>query len=211
MIVKIDRKVRDRKIRESDILDAAEKVFAERGFFKTTIHDIAKEAQYAVGTIYLYFKDKEELYCTLIENKSRDLIEFVKKEVNDINGSYEKLLGLVEAQLNYLKKNEDFFRIYFSERSSIQCGEKNKLSRNRIIENYMGYIDYIALIIKKAQEEGVVRRDFDSKRIAYTLSSVLNSNILPTWFNQGSVQGEDMKELAGYILDVYLNGVGIKK
>jgi AcrR family transcriptional regulator len=60
----LDRKERDRRLRESDILKAAEHVFATKGYHKAAISDIAQEAQYAVGTIYLYFKNKQELYLT---------------------------------------------------------------------------------------------------------------------------------------------------
>ena len=68
-MVPLTRKERDRQLREQDILRAAEHVFATQGYHQATLQDIAKEAQYATGTIYLYFKDKEVLYLALLERK----------------------------------------------------------------------------------------------------------------------------------------------
>ncbi len=59
------RRERERARRAQDILAAAERVFAVHGFDATTIEQIAQEAEYAVGTIYLYFKDKQALYAAL--------------------------------------------------------------------------------------------------------------------------------------------------
>lgn len=59
-----NRKERDLLLRKTDILKAAERVFALKGYDKATIQDIAKEAEYAPGTLYLYFKDKWSLFLT---------------------------------------------------------------------------------------------------------------------------------------------------
>ena len=64
-----NRKERDRQLRRTDILRASEHVFAQKGYDNATMQDIAKEAQYATGTVYLYFKDKEALYFSLLEEK----------------------------------------------------------------------------------------------------------------------------------------------
>jgi len=55
----LSRKERDRRLRQEDILKTAEHIFAIKGYHEASIQDIAKEAQYAVGTVYLYFKTKK--------------------------------------------------------------------------------------------------------------------------------------------------------
>jgi len=81
----LTRKERDRQLRRSDILDAAGRIFARSGFENATIQDIAKEAQYAAGTVYLYFKDKESLYFSLLEEKLADIISLVKKKTSTVS------------------------------------------------------------------------------------------------------------------------------
>ena len=99
-----DRKERDKLLRQSDILKAAEHVFATKGYHKATIQDIAEEAQYAVGTIYLHFKDKEVLYLDLIERKMANLISEVKKEVNKTKDAKEKSVIIIIVDLFFEKK-----------------------------------------------------------------------------------------------------------
>ena len=109
----LPRKARDRLLRRTDILKAATRVFAEKGYHNATMSDIAKNAEYAVGTIYLYFKDKQDLYLALTEEKIDELIRRVKEKTNQADTALDKIRALIEEELSYFEENEDFFRIYF--------------------------------------------------------------------------------------------------
>ena len=113
-MVPLTRKERDRQLRQQDILKGAEHVFAVKGFHNATIQDIARDAQYATGTIYLYFKDKEALYLALLEKKIRSMLSLIQEKVARVSGTPEKIRALVEEQLAYFAENQDFFSIYFS-------------------------------------------------------------------------------------------------
>jgi AcrR family transcriptional regulator len=204
----LDRKERDRQLREADILRAAEHIFATKGHYKATISDIAKEAQYAVGTIYLYFKNKQRLYLILIEKKVQDLISTVKEKVNQVNEAREKIRVLVEQQLSYFEENEDFFRIYFSERGGLRWTIKDKISRSAVDE-FLKYLDYIAELIKLAQREGAIKKELDAKRTAYLLASMMNATVFP-WLREEPRQKERLKGLSKYVLEVFFEGVGKK-
>ncbi|MBN1870997.1 MAG: TetR/AcrR family transcriptional regulator [Candidatus Omnitrophica bacterium] len=202
----MDRKERDKQLRRTDILKAAERVFATKGYHKTTISDIAEEAQYAVGTLYIYFKDKPTLYLTLIEKKSKDLIATVKEKVNQISDIKEKIRVLVETQLSYFKENEDFFRIYFSEREGVRWTIKDKISRTAV-ETFLKYIDYIAELVKNAQLKGIIKKKLDSKQVAYILAAMMNAVIMP-WLREQSLERKEIKDLSGFILEIFYDGVG---
>ncbi|MDD3275094.1 MAG: helix-turn-helix domain containing protein, partial [Candidatus Omnitrophica bacterium] len=83
-MIALSRKERDRKLRRADILKAAEHLFALKGYHKATIRDIAKEAQYATGTVYLHFKDKGDLYLALLEGRIKDLLGLFKEGVSSL-------------------------------------------------------------------------------------------------------------------------------
>jgi AcrR family transcriptional regulator len=204
----LDRKERDRRLRESDILKAAEHVFATKGYHKAAISDIAQEAQYAVGTIYLYFKNKQELYLTLVEKKAQNLISNVKEKVGQVNGAKEKIKVLVEQQLSYFEENEDFFRIYFSERGGLRWTIKDKISR-QAVDKFLKYLDYIAGLIKEAQHQGIINKQLEAKRIAYLLASMMNAAVFP-WLKEESRQKEKLKGLSTFVLDVFYKGVSVK-
>lgn len=211
----LSRKERDRRLRRDDILRAAEHIFAIKGYHKASIQDIAKEAQYAVGTVYLYFKDKEALYITLFEEKAQGLFLWVRDKVSQAPGSKEKIRVLIEEQLSYFESNGDFFKIYFSERVNYRWIIKDRISQ-KTAERFLRHIDYIASLMKAAQEEGVIRSDISAKRTAHVLASMINATIFP-WLRQEAGKGapaarsggngKSLKEMSGFILDLFFNGV----
>lgn len=205
----VDRKERDKNLRQSDILNAAEYVFATKGYHNSTIADIAKAAQYAVGTIYIYFKDKNELYLTLIEKKTKDLMAKVKKNTENVATPYEKLKIFIKTQLEYFEENENFFRIYFSERNASRWTIKDRMSQNAI-GIYLKMLDFVTDIIKEAQKGSLIKKSFDSKMLAYMLSGMVRSIILPRLI-LGTPKKENVDELTDFALEVFMNGAGERK
>ena len=93
-----ERKQRERERRRQQIIVAAKRVFSERGFSKTTMEDIAREAELSPGTLYLYFKNKDELYASLslrILQYMNIRLEDVKKEKN--SNPEQKIASIKEA------------------------------------------------------------------------------------------------------------------
>ncbi len=108
----LSRRERDRLLRKADILRAAEHVFALKGYYEATMHDIAKEAQYATGTVYLYFKDKDALYLSLVEEKYKDLLSILRQETSKAKTAREKIEIFVYEKLSFFERNQNFFRIF---------------------------------------------------------------------------------------------------
>jgi len=205
----LDRKERDKKLREADILKAAEHIFATKGYHNSAILDIAEEAQYAVGTIYLYFRNKQDLYLTLIERKTEELFTTIKEKVEKVNDPRAKIRVLVEEQLSYFEENEDFFRIYFSERGGLHWAIKDKISKSAV-DKFMKYLDYIAELITEGQREGVIKSQFDAKKMAYMLAGMMNAMIFP-WLRERSMANGRLKHLSEFVLEVFYEGIGANR
>ena len=171
--------------------------------------DIAKEAEYAVGTIYLYFKDKQALYHGLADEKTDELILRVKEKISKAKGALEKIRVLIQEELAYFEENQDFFRIDFSEGGVDRWAIKDKPSRSTV-EKFMKFLDYITGIVKIAQEENVIKNDLDPKRTAQLLSGMIKSVIIP-WLKDKPLKEESLKSLSGFILDIFINGAGKNK
>ena len=93
-----ERKEREKERRRQQIIVAAKRVFSEKGFNKATMEDIAQEAELSPGTLYLYFKNKEELYASL----SLRILQYLHIRVEHVNkeeglGAEQKLDALIEA------------------------------------------------------------------------------------------------------------------
>ncbi|MBL7131697.1 MAG: TetR/AcrR family transcriptional regulator [Candidatus Omnitrophica bacterium] len=204
----LGRKERDKLLRKADILKAAVRIFATKGYHKATMSDIAEEAQYAVGTLYLYFKNKGSLYITLIEEKVNELIATVKRKVGEIKSPRDKLKILIETQLSYFEENEDFFRIYFSERGELRWTIKDKIPK-QAMDKFLEYLDYITNLIKEAQKKRFIEKEFDPKRVAYILAGMMNATIIP-WLRERPLEKKGLKDLSTFVLNVFYKGVGTR-
>lgn len=109
------RRERDRALRENDLLNAAEALFSEHGYFQTSMEDIARASGYATGTIYLYFKSKKRLYQTLLERKCRDHLEKLQAAAAPHDNPGDRLRALLRETFRYFRDDRSFFRIYIAE------------------------------------------------------------------------------------------------
>jgi len=203
----VDRKERDKLLRKADILKAAEYVFASKGYHEATIQDIAKEAQYGTGTVYLYFKDKNELYFSMLEEKIKSLSETVQDKVKDIKDIRKKLEAFIQESLVFFEQNQGFFRIYMLEKSTLQLIVGKKASESLASIGYL--TDYVEELVKTAQKQDVIRRDCDASEIADMLVSIASSIVIK-WTKAGSKNIGSLSDKAGSIISMFLDGVGRK-
>lgn len=95
-----ERRIRDRERRRQQILVAAKRVFSGRGYNKATMEEIAREAELSPGTIYLYFKNKDELYASLTLRVLQFLLIRLEQIQNDENLSHEGCLDALQQAFN---------------------------------------------------------------------------------------------------------------
>jgi AcrR family transcriptional regulator len=107
------------EFRCSEILQAARKVFAEKGFADATVDDIAEAAELAKGTLYLYFPSKRELYLAALKSGIAEMVERSQAAVAAAGGIREKLRVFMRTRLEEVERNRDFFKIYHSEFGNI--------------------------------------------------------------------------------------------
>ena len=107
-----ERKARERVQRETQILDAALQVFHEVGFAAATMDQIAERAELAKGTIYIYFKSKEELYYSLLAKGLDVLIELLEGMLNRSPSPGEFFRETARAFIVYYRDYTDYFRIF---------------------------------------------------------------------------------------------------
>jgi len=204
------RKERDRRIRRADILRAAERVFAAKGYYDATIQDIAKESEYAAGTIYLYFKDKEALYLFLFEEKIGDLVSLVREKVDGSPRIEDKINNLVRVQLSFFEENQDFFRIFVSEKGEFEVFTNCKITK-AVSGKFTQYLEYITGLIKRAQAEGMIRGDFESRQLAHMLVWMLSAAIIRWLKKMEPERRATLKDASDLIMDVFLNGTKKRK
>jgi TetR/AcrR family transcriptional regulator len=170
---KISRKEREYLAHREEILSAAEKVFAAKGFFPTTMSDIAREAEFGTGTLYKYFKSKEELYFTLIDEKVEEINRLVKSELSQKTSAIERIRKVLGLQLEFIEQNRDFFMIYISERNRFEWTVKDDLGKG-IHEKMVTYIDTLAEVMRQGVKEGEFK-SINPIDLAHALVGIVNS------------------------------------
>lgn len=93
------------------ILDAAIRVFSEHGYAKASMRTIAKAADISIGGLYLYFRNKEDLYLTLMKSRMGDFADKTMESVKDINDPAEAVSIFIAMSLNYAKKHRELILV----------------------------------------------------------------------------------------------------
>jgi len=199
-MIQLTRKERDKLLRRTDILRAAEHLFARKGYERATIQDIAEQAQYGAGTVYLYFKDKESLYHSLINEKISTMVSLIREKTAGIDDAGRKLEIFVTEVLDYFEKNHDFFRIFISERGKLQWELEMHSPKSPHIE----HLPFITDIIKEGQQQKLLRDDYSARQVAEIMVSVISSVIFD--YLKQKPGTKSLREMSGFILELFLNG-----
>lgn len=103
------------KPKKARIIEAAVDIFAQKGFHETTMKEIARAAGVGKGTLYIHFKNKDDLFSKVLDSGIEELAWFVKNRIQDLESPPEKLKKAIKAQLQYFKENEQFCVFAFRE------------------------------------------------------------------------------------------------
>jgi AcrR family transcriptional regulator len=198
---KISRKEREYLAHREEILSAAEKVFAAKGFFPTTMSDIAREAEFGTGTLYKYFKSKEDLYFTLIDEKVEEINHLVKAELSQKTLAVERIKKVLGLQFEFFEQNRDFLRIYISERNRFEWTVKDDLGKG-IHEKMVTYIDILAGVMRQGVKEGEFK-SMNPMDLAHALVGIVNSFIFE-WLI--SPQPYPLISKLDTVLEIFLGG-----
>jgi len=155
ILIQMNRRERERHWRRQYILSVAEKLFAKNGFYRTGITEIAKASEFGIGTVYQFFKNKEEIYATLVGRRFDNLFELIKEATSKAGTPTEMIKALIKTKLYFFQKNYDFLKIFISEHGEVFVHVREDW-RRELRKKYHAYIDFVAKIV----EEGIKKGEF---------------------------------------------------
>jgi AcrR family transcriptional regulator len=106
------RKQREKGEMRQLILEAAKKIFLEKGFEQASIRNIAEEIEYSPGTIYLYFKEKDEIFHALHQEGFKKLLEYMAP-LQFVTEPFERLKAMGRVYMDFAMNNKDFYDLMF--------------------------------------------------------------------------------------------------
>ena len=182
------------------ILKAAVKVFAKNGFYATRVSEIAKAAGVADGTIYLYFKNKDDVLITIFEDGIQQLLAILR-EVAAAEEPFEaRIKRIIELQLGLLEDQRDLAEVI-----TVNLRQSSTLLKQYAAPLFMEYIDVIAGLIREGQKQGAFRKDVNARVAARSLFGALDA-ILLTWA-LGEADPASLRKAASHCASLFLDGL----
>lgn len=199
------RKERENELKKSEILKAAERVFATGGYHGTTMAQISQASEYPLGTIYKFFAGKEQIYHDLVFTKGLELgdilIEITKN--HDARPS-QRLMDSLRACADFCQGNQNFIRIYVSERSNID-GALTPSLNNKINKLHRRLI----ALFQDLFEEGIEKKEFKpypSHQMAVMFTGLMTS-IAWFWVTEEAGAPDALGAFIKTVLDIFTHGI----
>lgn len=187
--------------RIASIQDATMRVIARKGMAAATMQEIAEEAGVAKGTIYLYFRDRDELVEKTFETAMEKLFVQIDEALDRDVSFDEKLRAVTAAQLAFFSHNREFFRLYLSLRMPEGTPAQQRRQQRTCHPRYRQRVDKLATVLKQAIERGELR-DVDADRLALFIIEGSTAVILERLTEKTSpAEDADVEFLVGLILD----------
>lgn len=182
------------------ILLAAVKVFAKNGFYATRVSEVAKAAGVADGTIYLYFRSKDEILLSLFEDRVEKLLSHMKIELAKAPNAPMKFRRVIELQLGLLEGERDLAEVI-----TVILRQSTKLLKEFAAPKFTSYLDAIAAVVADGQADGDFRKDVSPHLVARATFGALDGIAL-TWALGRAEQGALVRS-ARQLADVMLRGL----
>jgi TetR/AcrR family fatty acid metabolism transcriptional regulator len=136
------------------IIDAAVRVFARNGYYNSRVSDIARVAGIASGTIYLYFKTKDEILVSLFREKMAAWVAFVRAEIASEADAVAKIRRLVALHFSVLEKDPALAEVV-----QVELRQGHKFFRGASAHEVSAYFELIGSVLEEGQAAGLIRRD----------------------------------------------------
>ena len=204
-----ERKEREREQRRNAILEAAEKIFFKKGIDSSTMDEVAEEAELSKGTLYLYFKSKEDIHFAIFQRGAEILIGMFNKAISTKNSGLENLLALGRTFIKFSGKHHDYFTLFIA----IQSSKMHLLNVEKdALEKYFKFQSPLSLVqtcVDQGIADGSLRADLDAASLGATLWSQM-LGVMAVIHNHDylfQILGISPEEILEAHLDVAENGI----
>jgi TetR/AcrR family transcriptional regulator len=171
---KLSRREREKLTQRQEMLDAALELFSEKGYHNVSMHEIAEKAEFAIGTLYKFFKNKEDLYKTLILDQSKIFRETLMKAIEEPDDEIEKLRNYVKAKSRLFMENVFIIRLYFAETRGASFNIKAGLD-TEIRQQYDQFLHTLTSVFESGMKRKQFQKIAEPHHLAVALDSITNA------------------------------------
>jgi len=189
------------------IIDAAVEVFAEKGFHQSRVTDIAALANVADGTIYLYFKSKEDLLLSVFEEKMDQLIAGANALLADIEDPMARLRELAHFHFRQVRDHRAVAEVL-----SVELRLSNKFLREYRPTKLWEYLDLFRSSMRQGQRMGLIRDDIDTFVVMWALFGAIDE-LGMQWvlLNRADKSRFELEAAADQVAEVFIRGLAVNR
>ena len=173
----LPRRERERLAQRQEMLSAALGLFSEKGFRHVSMQEIAEKSEFAIGTLYKFFRGKEDLYKALIREQVDTFEEALKLAIGGPDQEIEKLRNYVKTKGELFRSNVSMIRLYFAETQGASFNIKAGLD-SELRERYVNFLIILASIFESGMKRKRFRKIADPYSLAVALDSITNAFLL---------------------------------
>jgi TetR/AcrR family fatty acid metabolism transcriptional regulator len=181
------------------IIDAAVRVFARKGYFSSRVSDIAREAGIAAGTIYLYFRTKEDILITLFREKMAEFVSALWRAIAEERDAVAKVRRLVYMHFDILERHPELAEVV-----QVELRQGQKFFRGPATQEIAAYFALIASVLEEGVAAGHFRSDLPVKVATKMLFGAMDQ--MATSWVLGK-RGYRLVDTTGAVADLFLQGI----
>ena len=182
------------------IIRAATKMFARKGFYKTRISEIAKEAKVADGTVYIYFENKDDILISLFEEQMKAVMDNMVEQISEETDPVKKLEKFALIHLQLIEQNPNMAEII-----QVEVRQSSKFMKEYKNEKFVQYLDLISEIVREGQEKHIFKKEVIPGMAKRAFFGALDE--MSRFWVLSTRKQYDIKTAAKQISEYFLNGI----
>jgi len=200
---KLPRREREKLRQRQEMLAAAFDLFSQKGYHNVSMHEIAVKAEFAIGTLYMFFDNKEDLYKALVLEQCDKFEDAVTRAIEKPGDEVEKLRNYVRTKGERFRGNLPFVRLFLAESRGASFNIKAGLDEE-LRKRYYAFLERLALIFDSGIKNKRFKNITDPYHLAVALDSVVDAFLL-LWLD--APERHPFPDDQDTILDIFFRGL----
>jgi TetR/AcrR family transcriptional regulator len=199
----LPRRERERLQQRQDMLKAAFDLFSQKGYHSVSMHEIAEKAEFAIGTLYKFFQNKEDLYKALLLERCDNFEQAITKAIDESDDEVEKLRSYIRTRGERFRENLSFVRLFLAERRGASFNIKAGLDEEMRTRHYV-FLEKLAAVFENGIKKNLFKKTAAPFHLAVALDSIIDAFLL-LWLD--TPERHPYPENPDAILDIFFKGL----
>jgi TetR/AcrR family transcriptional regulator len=200
---KLPRREREKLRQRQEMLAAALDLFSQKGYYNVSMHEIAAQAEFSIGTLYKFFQNKEDLYKALVLEQCDKFEDALIQAIETPDDEIEKLRNYVRTRSERFRSNLPFVRLFLAESRGVSFNIKAGLNEE-LKKRYYNFLERLSTIFDRGIKNQRFKKIADPYYLAAALDSIVDASLL-LWLD--APDRHPYPEDPDTILDIFFKGL----